>query len=172
MNLLLNGNKLTQEHGRLAFFMLCSMLPNTDLLKLLVISERIHCKWARSKISLEHFQTLLSTLDAELVRTRHDSDKLPIHITCRNKTPMEVLALILEHLPATLHMVDYALASSNREGALPLHAFCGSRYPSLRTVLYLIQSFHGAVAAQTNACQYPFMIAACETKWSERILIW
>ena len=152
--------------------MLFSMLPYTDLLKLLVISERIHCKWARSKISLEHFQTLLSTLDAELVRTRHDSDKLPIHITCRNKTPMEVLALILEHLPATLHMVDYALASSNREGALPLHAFCGSRYPSLRTVLYLIQSFHGAVAAQTNACQYPFMIAACETKWSERILIW
>ena len=98
----------------------------------------------------------------------------------------------MEHDVATLHMTDYTgalplhdcchgavdyssvrflvenggvgtLSARNRGGALPLHVLCGSTYPSLRTVQYLIQSFPTAVAARTNAGQYPFMIAADET---------
>ena len=136
---------------------------------------------------------LLQSLDTELIRHRDDSGKLPIHMACRSNVPVEVLALMLEHDAATLHMADNTgalplhecccgavddssvrflvehggvgtLAARNlEEGALPLHVLCGSTNPSLRTVRYMIQSFTGSVAARTNAGQYPFMIAACES---------
>jgi hypothetical protein len=55
------------------------------------------------------------------------------------------------------------LAARNQQGAQPLHVLCGSTNPPLRAVQYIIQSFPGSVATRTNAGQYPFMIAACES---------
>ena len=144
------------------------------------------------KLTLQHFRTLISTLDPELIRSRDDSGKLPIHIACRNKAPVEVLALIAEQDAATLHLADSTgalplheccrgavddssvrflvehggvgtLAARNQDDALPLHLLCGSTNPSLRTVQYLIQSFPESVAALTKKGQYPFMVAACES---------
>ena len=190
----LYGNKLTQEHGRLA---LHAVLMAAEYLFIEernfrppLNSLRIHLQLG--KLTLQHFRTLLSTLDAELIRNRNDSGKLPIHIACRTKAPVEVLALMAEQDVATLQMADDTgalpihaccfglvddsnvrflvehggvgtLAARNRDGALPLHLLCGSTYPPLRTVQYMIQSFSGSVAAQTNTGQYPFMIAACES---------
>ena len=123
--------------------------------------------------TLHHLRNLLLTLEAELIRNRDESGKLPIHIACRNKAPVEVLALILEHDTAMLHMADYTgalplheccrgaldhssvqylveqggvgtLAARNQDGAMPLHVLCASTNPTLRTVQYLSQSFRGA----------------------------
>ena len=144
------------------------------------------------KLTLQHFRTLISTLDPELIRSRDDSGKLPIHIACRNKAPVEVLALIAEQDFATLQMADHTgalpihegcggavddssvrfvvehggvgtLAARNQEGSMPLHVLCASTNPPLRTVQYLMQSYPTAMAAQTNSGQYPFMIAADES---------
>ena len=145
------------------------------------------------KLTLDHFRILLHSLDHLMTRTQDDSGMLPIHIACQTKAPVEVLALILEHDPTTLHIADSngnlplhecccgdvvdssvrfiveqggvgTLAARNsHEGALPLHILCGSTNPSLRTVQYLIQSFPGSVEARTNEGLYPFMIAACES---------
>jgi ankyrin repeat protein len=191
----LYGNKLTQEHGRLA---LHAVLTAAEYLfieernfQLPLNPLRIHLQLG--KITLQHFRALLSTLDVELIRNRNDSGKLPIHIACQNRAPVEVLALMAEQDAATLHMADYTgalplhecccgavddssvrflvehggvgtLAARNQEGALPLHILCGSTNPPFRTIQYMIQSFSGSVAATTtNAGQYPFMIAACES---------
>ena len=144
------------------------------------------------QLALHHFRILTSSLDAELIHNRDESGKLPIHIACRNKAPVEVLALIAEQDVATLQIADYTgalplhecccgavddssvrflvehggvgtLAARNQNGALPLHIMCGSTNPSLRTVQYMIQSFPGSVAVRTKAGQYPVMMAACES---------
>ena len=189
------SNKMTQEHGRLALHAVLRAAeysfaeayfgfhpPQNPL--------RIHLPLGR--LTLQHFRTLLSILDAELIRNRDESGTLPIHMACRNKAPVEVVAMLVEMDSTTLQLADYSgalpihllhygansaeyasvrylvehggvgtLAARNKDGAMPLHALCGSTYPSLRTVQYLIQSFPGSVAAQTNDGQYPFMIAAC-----------
>ena len=172
-------------------FMLFSRPPNTQLLELFVISGIIQYeytyRWAISPCF--NFRILLSNLGPELLHNRDESGKLPIHIACRSKAPVEVLALLVEHDTATLQMadrtgtlplhecccgaVDYSsvrflvekgdfanLAARNQEGALPQHLLCESTNPSLRTVHYLIQSYPEAVAAQTNAGHYPFMKVA------------
>ena len=53
-------------------------------------------------------------------------------------------------------------AARNHQGALPLHNLCGSNYPALRTVQYLIHSFPRAVTVPTYAGEYPFMVVAGE----------
>jgi ankyrin repeat protein len=188
------GNKMTQDHGRLALHAILGAAeysyaggrgfhPPLNPLQI---------RLPLGKLTLKHFRTLLHTLDTELIRNRDGSGKLPIHIACQNKAPVEVLALIMELDPTTLHVADHAgalplhecccgvvddssvrclveqggvgtLAARNHEGALSLHVLCGSTNPSLRTVQYLIQSFPGSVVAPTNEGEYPFMIAACET---------
>ena len=143
-------------------------------------------------LQLRNFRTLLHSLDTESTRNRDESGKLPVHIACRKKAPVEILALIVEQDAATLHMTDYTgalplhdcccgavgdssvhllveqggvstLAARNRDGALPLHYLCETTNPSLPTVQYMIESFPGSVAVRTKAGQYPFMIAACES---------
>jgi ankyrin repeat protein len=89
------GNKLSQEHGRLAHEDSCCRPPLNNLTIRLPLG----------KLTLQHFRTLLTTLDAELIRNRDDSGKLPIHMACRNKAPVDVLAWIVEHDAATLHIV-------------------------------------------------------------------
>ena len=61
-----------------------------------------------------HFRTLLHSLDTEMIRSRDDSGKLPIHIACQTNAPVEVLAMLIEMDPATLPITD-------RTGALPIH---------------------------------------------------
>ena len=185
-------NKLNHKHDRLALHAVLkqaeySFVEDYEFHPPL---NPLQIRLQLGKLTLQHFRTLLSTLGTELVRTRNDSGKLPIHIAGRKKAPVEVLTLILEHDAATLHIADYSgalplhvscrgavdyssvrflveqggvgtLAARTRSGALPLHNFCGSANPSLRTVQYLIQSFPGSVAVQTNSGEYPFMIAAC-----------
>ena len=188
------SNKLTQEHGRLALHAVlgaaeCSF---AEAYRFHPPQNPIQIHLPLGKLTLQHFRTLLSTLDPELIRDRDATGKLPIHIACQNKAPVDVLDLILKQDAATLHITDYTgalpinvcchgavdyssvlflvehggvstLAACNHHGALPLHLLCESTNPSLRTVQYLIQSFRGSVAARTNAGHYPFMIAACES---------
>jgi hypothetical protein len=115
--------------------------------------------------------TLQHLPHAEMIRNCDESGKLPIHIGCRSKAPVKVLAWVVEHDAATLHMVDYCtgalplcdcchgavdyssvrylvkqggvgiLAARNRNGAFPMHVLCASQNPSLRTVQYMLDSF-------------------------------
>jgi ankyrin repeat protein len=144
------------------------------------------------KLTLKHWRTLLHILDTELIHSRDDRGKLPIHIACQTKAPVEVLAMLVELDPTTLQLADGSgnlplheccrgivnyssvrylleqggvgtLAARNRQGALPLHLLCGSQDPSWQTVKYMVQSFPASMEARTNTGRYPFMIAACES---------
>ena len=68
------------------------------------------------KLTLNHFDMLLHSLNTELIRQRDDRGRLPIPIACRNKGPAEVLALMAEHA-TTLQTADHT-------GAMPLHECC------------------------------------------------
>ena len=130
-------NILTQEHGRLALHAVLAAAeysfieeygfhpPLNPLQILLPLGD----------FTLEHFRILLSTLDLELVRTRDDCGKLPIHIACHNRAPVEVLALILEKDAATLHVADDT-------GALPLLECCRGAVDN-SCVRFLVE--HGGV---------------------------
>ena len=188
------GSKMTQEHGELAlhatlrdaaysFAEAVGFHPPLNPL-------RIVLPFGNPK--MQHFRILLHSLGTELVRNRDDSGKLPIHVACETNAPVEVLALLSELDPATLHLADHSgalalheccqgnvdyssvrylveqggvgtLAARNRQGVMPLHVLCGSINPSLRTVQNLMQAFPDAMATRTYAGQYPFLIAACET---------
>jgi ankyrin repeat protein len=188
------GNKMTLDHGRLALHAIlgAAEYSHAEDNGFHPPLNNLQVRLPLGKLELYHFHTLLHYLDFDVIRSQDDSGKLPIHIACRNKAPVEVLALILELDPATLQIADrsgalplheccrenaeYAsvrciveqggvgtLAARNHEGALPLHVLCGSTNPPLRAIQYLIESFRGSVAAPTNAGRYPFMIAACNT---------
>ena len=199
------GNKLTQEHGRLALHAILAAAaysfieeydfhpPQNPL--------QIHAPLG--ELTLQHFRALLHSLDIESIRNRDATGKVPIHLACHANAPVEILSMLTEMDPTTLQIADHTgalpihslcdsgsptehaslryiveqggvgtLAARNREGALPLHALCGSTSPSLRTVQYLIQSFPGSVAVRTNAGQYPFMIAACESSTASLSVIY
>ena len=189
------GTKSTQDHGSLALHAILRAAKYTfaEIGGLHPPLNPLRIILPLGKLTPEHFRILLQHFGMDLIGTRDDSGKLPIHIACRNNAPVEVLNLLCELDATTLHMADdtgalplhlscchgnveYAsvrflverggvgtLNARNREGALPLHLLCGSTNPSLRTVQYIIQTFPGSVAARTNEGQYPFMIAACES---------
>ena len=193
--LIIYSNKMTQDHGPLALHAIIEAAeyaffedaefhpPLTPILQI---------RLPLGKLTLNHFRFLLSTFDTNLIRSQDDSGKLPIHLACRTKAPVEVLSMHVEIDPATLHIADHAgalplhecccgavddlsvrflveqggvgtLAARTREGALPLHVLCESTNPSWHTVQYMVQFFPGSVAARTNAGLYPFVIAACES---------
>ena len=200
------GNKLTQEHGRLALHAILAAADYSfaENNKFHPPQNPLRIRLPLGKLTLQHFRTLLlSTLDPGLIRNRDERGMLPIHVACQSKAPVEVLSMLTELDPTTLQIADdsgalpmhslfcsgspteYAsvqylveqggvgtLAARNRDGALPLHVLCGSTNPSLRIVQYLIQSFPKAVAAQTNAGQYPFMIAACQSSTASLSVIY
>jgi ankyrin repeat protein len=184
------GNKLNEDHGHLALHELLNTAEYsfTEDNKFHPPLDPFRIILPLGKLTLVHLRTLLHSMDTELIRNRDDTGKLPIHIACRNNAPAGVLALILEHDRATLHIADYSgnlplheccrgavddssvrfiveqggddtLAARNHHGSLPLHILCGSTNPSLGTVQYFIQSFPRSVAARTNAGEYPFGIA-------------
>jgi ankyrin repeat protein len=186
------GNKVNQEHGRLALHAILGQAEYSfaEPYGFHPPQNPLRIRLPLGKLTLQHFRALLSTLDPELIHNRDESGKLPIHIACQSKAPVEVLVLIAEQDAATLQIADYTgalplhdcccgavddssvrfllehggvgtLAARNRDGAMPIHVMCGSTNPSLQTVQYLIQSFPGSVAARTNNGRYPFIIAAC-----------
>ena len=188
-------NKMTQDHGSLALHAILGaaeyvFVENEDFHP--PLKPILQIRLPLGTLTLNHFRSLLRFLHTEIIRNRDNSGKLPIHIACQKKAPVEILVLIVEIDAPMLHIADHAgalplheccrgvvddfsvrylvdqggagtLAARTREGALPLHVLCGSTNPSLRTVPYVVQSFPGAVTARTNAGQYPFVNAACES---------
>ena len=187
-------SKMTRDHGRLALHSLLSdteySFPEDSFFR--PPRNPLHIRSPLGTLKLKHWRILFHTLDTELIRSRDDNGKLPIHIACGTNAPFEVLAMLVELDSATLQIPDYSgalplheccrgsvdcssvvylveqggrgtVATRNHEGALPLHNLCASLNPSLRTVQYLVQSFPGSLVVQTHAGLYPFMIAACTT---------
>ena len=80
-------------------------------------NDELHVKIELGTLEWKHWRTLLLSVDEELLRQRDDSGKLPIHIACQAKAPVEVLTALVERDPATLHVAD-------RAGCLALHECC------------------------------------------------
>ena len=102
---------------------------------------------------------ILVEMDPTTLQLADKSGALPIHTLCGSRAPTEYASV---HFLVELGGVG-TLAARNQDGALPLHVLCGSTYPSLRIVQYLIHSVPTSVTVQTNAGQYPFMLAASDT---------
>ena len=104
--------------------------------------------------------TLVVEMDPATIHIADHTGSLPLHLLCCNSTTMPTDDASVRYLVEQEGGVS-TLAARNHEGALPLHNLVASTNPPLRTVQHLIQSFSGAVAAQTNDGRYPFMVAAC-----------
>ena len=76
-----------------------------------------HVKIQLGFLDCKHLRTLFLSVDAELFRIRDDLGRLPIHVACQTNAPVEVLAVLVELDPTTLHMADFS-------GDLPLHVWC------------------------------------------------
>ena len=138
------GNKLTQMHGRLALHAVIRDAEYSFAARGFHPPQNpLRIRLPLGKLTLQQFRHLLSTLDAELIRNRDESGKLPIHIACRRKAPVEVLALIAEQDVATLQIADH-------KGALPIHSLCGSGSPTeYASVRFLVeQGGVGTLAAR------------------------
>ena len=111
---------------------------------------------------------ILSTLvdiDPSTLQVADDNGAVPIHYLLLNGSrggpPTEYASV--QYL-VEQGGVDTLKASTTQYGFLPLHTYLyRSTPPLLRIVQYLIQSFPGSVASATNAGDFPFMMAACET---------
>ena len=116
---------------------------------------------------VEVLATLVERDTATLLMADYTGE-LPVHDCCRCYRGAT-------HCVALQYLVDCGgvgtLAARNRDGALPLHVWCGAFTTTpvtftLPVVRYLMESFPGSVAMQTNAGQYPFMIAASKASLS------
>ena len=58
-----------------------------------------------------------NNFNVPILRIRDDLGRSPIHVACQCNFSVGVLAVLVEHDPATLHMADFA-------GNLPLHVWC------------------------------------------------
>ena len=132
------GNKLTQQCGRLALHAILEAVEYS-----FAWDEEFHeshpplnpmrLRLPLGTLELDHFRSLLHSLDIESIRTRDDSGKLPIHIACQANAPVEVLSMLVEMDPTTLQIADHT-------GALPIHCLCGSGTPAeYGSVRYLVE---------------------------------
>jgi hypothetical protein len=104
------GHKLTQEHGRLALHAVLGDVEYSFIAKWGCEPplNPLQIRLPLGMLTLQHFRTLLSTLDTDhLIRNRDESGKLPIYIACRTNAPVDALGLILKQDAATLHITDY-----------------------------------------------------------------
>ena len=130
------GKKMTQEHGRHALHAVLTAaeysFAEDDQFHPPLLPLRIRLQLG--KLTLAQFRTVLHSLDAELIHTRDDSGKLPIHIACQMNAPVEVLTLLVELDPTTLQIAD-------RKGSLPLHFFCCGIFtpPEYASARYLVE---------------------------------
>ena len=179
------GNKMTADHGRFALHEILKVAVHPPL-------NPLRIQLPLGKLTVQHWRTLMQTLDRELIWSRDDSGKLPIHIACRTNAPVEILVMLVDLDSATLQIADHngslplhdccfgavnhssvrylveqggigTLTARNGQRLLPLHVLCGSTNPSLRTIQNLIQSFPSSVSMRSHADEYPFMIAAGDT---------
>ena len=146
------GNKMTQDHGRLALHaILCSatysFVEYSKFHPPLRPTLLIHLQLG--KLRCQHFRTLLNFLDNDLLRNRNDMGMLPIHIACQANAPVEVLSMLVEIDPATLHIADHC-------GALPIHYLLlngsgiGTTPPECASVQHLVeQGGIGTLTART-----------------------
>ena len=171
------GNRLSQqEEGRLVLHALFhtakySFAKDRDFRPPL---HPLQVKIQLGTMAWQHLRKLLWSVDAEWLRRRDNRGQLPIHIACRTNAPLEVLTLLVERDPATLHMADdtgelplHVLLSSSSFGGTSIITNTGPQqeqqqqpsasWPAVRA---LLQSFPGAVGMRTSAGDYPFMIAA------------
>ena len=154
----LYGSKMTEQEGRLAFHAILG--PAEYLFQ---FGEPFHPPLNPLKVkvslplgymTLEHFGTLLHSLDTELLRNRDDSGKLPIHIACQANAPVEVLSMLVERDPATLQIADYT-------GSLPIHCLllsCSDKCSPIEdaSVHYLVkQGGVGTLAARDREGALP-----------------
>ena len=129
------SDKLTQEHGRLALHAIlgaadCSFAEARGFHP---PQNPLRIRLPLGTLSLQHFHTLVSTLDVEQIRNRGEIGKLPIHMACQANAPVEVLSMLVEMDPTTLQIADYS-------GSLPIHSLCGSSSPTeYASVRYLME---------------------------------
>ena len=142
------GNNVTQDFGRLALH---------AILHIVVYSffENVHfhppllplrIRLPLGNLTIQHFRTLFHFLDAEVIRNRDESGNLPIHIACEENAQVEVLSMLVEMDPATLHIADHT-------GSLPVHLLCCSGTTPIddASVRYLVeQGGVGTLAARNH----------------------
>ena len=168
------SNMLIQKHGRLA---LHAILGTAEYSFKTAYGFRppqnpLRIRIPLGELTLQHFRTLLSTfctllstLDAELIRNRDESGKLLIHIACQTNAPVEVLSLLSEIDPMTLQIADDS-------GALPMHSLCGSLAPAeYACVRFLVeQGGVGTLAARNRDGALPLHVLCGSSNPSLRIV--
>ena len=130
------GDKKMQDHGRLVLHDVLAAAKYSFL-----EAEGFHPPLNPlqiilpvGKLTLFHFYALMYYLNAYLmIQDRDDSGRLPIHIACQTNAPVEVLALLVQLDPATLHTADHD------SGALPLHECCCRDTVDYSSVRYLVE---------------------------------
>ena len=121
----LYGNKMTRDHGRLALHAILrsakySFVADDDYddwhppLTASVVQIRLPLG---TLTPAQLPALLLQYLDTDLIRKREKSGQLPVHLACEANAPVEVLTLLVEMDPVTLHIADLT-------GSLPLHLLC------------------------------------------------
>ena len=153
------GNKLIQEHGRLALHVILGTADDSfaEARGFHPYQKSLRIHLPLGELTMDHFRALIHSLSPELIRNTDDTGKLPIHIACQSNAPDEVLSMLVEMDPATLEIADHT-------GALPIHSLCGSGTPvEYASVRYLLeQGGVGALAARNRDGALPLHVF-CES---------
>ena len=156
----LYGTKVTRDHGRLALHAILrsakySFVADDDYddwhppLTASVVQIRLPLG---TLTPAQLPALLLQYLDTDLIRKREKSGQLPVHLACEANAPVEVLTLLVEMDPVTLHIADLT-------GSLPLHLLCcnsGTTPTDDASVRYLVeQGGVGTLAARNHKGALP-----------------
>jgi len=85
-------------------------------------------------LGFSQFWVWLRSFDANLIQSRDNNDNgaLPIHVASGNGAPSEVLRILVDLDPASLHIPDHT-------GALAVHVVCGSGRANLESLRLLVE---------------------------------
>ena len=148
----LYGNKATQYHGRLALHVILRSAEYSFSEERgfhpPLLSLRIRLPLGKYFVKLSKARTYLRFSDAALIRNQDDSGKLPIHIACEAKAPVELLVLLVEMDPATLQIAEHT-------GSLPLHVCCCGAVDDSSVCLLVEQGGVGTLAARNHKGALP-----------------
>ena len=150
------GKKLTDVHGRLAFHAILLKTAEYSFAEDAEFQPPLNPLQIRlplGMLTLQHFRALRHSLDAESIRHRYKTRKLPIHMACQASAPVEVLSMLTETDPTTLQIADYS-------GALPIHSLCCSDHPTeYASVRFLVeQGGVGTLAARNRDGAMPLHV--------------
>lgn len=115
-------NEVSGRHHPLVFHSILRNATYIDLTRDRTFHPPMHPILVRIRLgglTVGWFRTLLQSLDADLIRSRDTkyNGALPIHVACSNGAPAEILQILVELDPATLHIPDHT-------GAIPVHTLC------------------------------------------------